>query len=100
MPAAIAFSENALVWNAVATLSHGVLRKFPPRASCGANAIACRNPSTLPHRSRARRDGVDLRGSFTSISSTSGGSGSRFAVFCVRLIARPKLVSTISAPCS
>ncbi len=33
IPTATDFSENALVLNAVATLSQGVWRKFPPRAS-------------------------------------------------------------------
>src|SRR5262245_6294146 len=101
IPVAIAFSEYALVWIAVATLSHGVLRKFPPNASCGANAIACRNPSSRPHRDpiSAATESI-CEGSFASISSTSTGLGSRRADFSVSPIARPNDVRTISAPCS
>ncbi len=63
MPAAKAFNENALVLNAVATLSHSVCMKLPPRASCGANAIACRNPSNRPHRlAKLLAHGRDLVG--------------------------------------
>ena len=101
IPVANAFNENALVLIAVATLSHSVLRKFPPNASCGANAIACRNPSSRPHRPRSSSQTAAIwSGSLMSISSTSGVVGSRLAVFSVRLTVRPKLVSTISAPCS
>jgi hypothetical protein len=50
IPVASSFNENALVRTAVATLSHPVLRKLPPSASCGANAMACRKPSSDPHR--------------------------------------------------
>ena len=55
-------------------------RKFPPSASCGANAIACRNPSSRPHRDpiSAETDSM-CAGSFASISSTSTGFGSRRA---------------------
>ena len=49
-PWASALSEKALVRNAVCALSHGVFTKLPPSASWGANAMACRNPSTPPHR--------------------------------------------------
>src|SRR5215211_6053790 len=101
IPAAIAFSEKALVWIAVATLSHGVCRKLPPSASCGANAIACRNPSSRPQRDPISADTDPICiGSFASISRTSTGSGSRRADFSVSPIARPKDVRTISAPCS
>ena len=101
MPVAIAFSEYALVWIAVATLSHGVCRKLPPSASCGANAIACRNPSSLPHRVvSSSRTAAICSSSFASISRTSGGSGRRRATFCVMLTVRPKFVSTICPPCS
>ena len=44
--AASAFSENALVSNAVIALLAGVSRKPPPSASAGANAIACSTPSS------------------------------------------------------
>ena len=40
-------SENADTCTAVATDSQGVLRKFPPRASCGANAIEWSTPSMV-----------------------------------------------------
>src|SRR2546423_12840730 len=43
-PAASSLNENALTCNAVATLSHGVFRKFPPNASAGANATECTIP--------------------------------------------------------
>jgi hypothetical protein len=100
-PVAIAFREYALVWIAVATLSHGVWRKFPPSASCGANAIACRNPSTRPQRRPSSSATAWIcDGSFASISRTSTGLGRRLADFSVRLIARPNDVRTISAPCS
>src|SRR5437868_3550496 len=49
-PADSAFNENALVWNAVRALSHGVSRNAPPSASSGANAMAWRNPSRRPQR--------------------------------------------------
>ena len=101
MPVAIALSEKALVWIAVPTLSHGVCRKLPPSASCGANAIACRNPSSRPHRDPISAETASMwAGSFASISSTSTGSGSRRADFSVSPIARPNDVRTISAPCS
>src|SRR5262245_13176342 len=99
IPVAIAFSEYALVWIAVATLSHGVLRKFPPNASCGAHAIACRNPSSRPHRDPISAATASIcAGSFASISSTSTGFGSRRADFSVSPIARPNDVRTTSAP--
>ena len=90
-------ARYALVWIAVATLSHGVCRKLPPSASCGANAIACRNPSSRPHRvASSSRTAAICSWSFASISRTSGGSGRRRATFCVMLTVRPKFVRTIS----
>src|SRR5437879_1863881 len=50
-PAASSLNENALTCSAVATLSHGVLRKFPPSASAGANATECTIPSSESQRS-------------------------------------------------
>src|SRR5512132_820825 len=101
IPDAIALSEKALVRIAVATLSHVVWRKFPPSASCGANAIACRNPSSRPHRDPISAEPDSMcAGSFPSISRTSTGSGSLRADFSVSPIARPNELRTISAPCS
>ena len=95
-PTAMAFSEYALVRSAVAALSHGVSRKFPPSASCGAKAMAWRNPSRLPHRcSRSLATTAICSSSFASISSTGGGSGRRLADFSVKPMALPKLVSAI-----
>ena len=75
--------------------------KRPPSASSGANAIACRTPSTRPQRSRSSAASASsCSGSLTSSSSTSGGSGSRAAERSVMRLARPKPVSTISAPAS
>ena len=100
-PTARVLYENADVRNAVAAESAGVSRKLPPSASSGAYAIACRAPSTAPHRSvRSATSASMWSGSLMSSSSTGGGSGSRFAERSVSRIARPKPVSTISAPCS
>ena len=91
IPTANCFSENALVCTAVATLSHSVLRKLPPSASVGANAIACRNPSIRPHReASSSRTASICSGMFTSISRTSG-SGRRLATFSVRLTRPPEV---------
>ena len=99
--AASALNEYALVWNAVTALSGGVVMKRPPSASSGANAIACRTPSTRPQRSRSSAASASSSsGSLTSSSSTSGGSGSRAAERSVMRLARPKPVRTISAPAS
>src|SRR6266849_943214 len=49
-PAASSLNENAHTCSVVATLSHGVLRKFPPSASCGANATECTSPSNRSQR--------------------------------------------------
>ena len=38
--AAIALSEKALVWKAIAALSAGAVMNLPPSASSGAKAIA------------------------------------------------------------
>ena len=54
-PAASAFSENALVRNAVSALSGGVSRKLPPSASSGANAIACSDAVDARPSARAGR---------------------------------------------
>src|SRR5690606_1044616 len=43
---ASAFSEYVETWSAVATSCQEVLRKLPPSASCGANAIECTTPSS------------------------------------------------------
>ena len=79
--------------------SGGADMKLPPRASPGANAIACRAPSSPPQRSRssAASDSKSA-GLFTSSSSTSGGSGSRAAARSVMRRVRPKPVSTTCAP--
>ena len=94
-----AFSENADVWNAIVALSTGVLRKLPPSASPGAKAIACRMPSTRPQRSRRSSATAWMSsGLLTSSSSTSGTGSSLVADRSVIRFARPKPVSTISAP--
>src|SRR4051812_13923777 len=96
-----ALSEYALVWNACAALSTGVSRNLPPSASSGANAIACSTPSTRPQRSRrsAATDSMS-EAEFTSSSRTSAGCGSWLAARSVSRLARPKPVSTTSAPAS
>ena len=69
--------------------------KLPPSASPGANAIACRAPSTPPQRCLSSPTSVSKSsGLFTSSSSTSGGSGSRAAARSVIRRVRPKPVST------
>src|SRR6266702_1049181 len=95
---ASAFSEYADTCTAVATSSHGVSRKLPPRADCGANAIPCTTPSRPPVCSDTR-SASDARwpASVTSSSRTGGGSGSRLAIRCTRLT-RPNPVSTTVAP--
>ncbi len=69
--------ERAHLQGRADALPRACCRKLPPSASCGANAIACRKPSTRPHRrSRApRRAPRSCSGSLASISSTSGGCG-------------------------
>jgi len=59
--------------------------KAPPSASWGANAIACRTPSSAPQRScRSAATAAMWSGSLTSSSSTSGaGSPRRLAIRCV-----------------
>ena len=71
----------------------------PPSASAGANAIACRIPSSAFQRaSMSVATAAMWSGSLTSSSSTSGGCGSRLAIRVVIRIPRPKPVSTICAP--
>src|SRR5918996_4459122 len=70
--------------------------KFPPRASPGANAIACSTPSR-PSPSEVAK-AARSSGLFTSSSSTSGGDGSRFAARSVIRRVRPNPVRTTSAP--
>ncbi len=96
---ASAFSEYALVWNAIPALSGGVVMKRPPSASSGAKAIACSAPSMPPQRCwRSAVSRSKCSGSFTSSSSTSGVRGSPFAERSVIRIGRPKLVRITSAP--
>ena len=98
---ASALNENALVWNAALALSAGVVMNRPPKASSGANAIACSAPSTPPQRSRS--DEVNASRSatlLTSSSSTSTSEDSRVAARSVIRRARPKLVRTTDAPSS
>ncbi len=94
------FSENAETFIAVATDSHGVFRKLPPRASCGAKPIEWTMPSRVGRCSRtwsampARSSSLE-----TSSDSTLTGFGSFLAIRSVRL-GRGKAVRMISAPCS
>jgi hypothetical protein len=93
------FKEKALVSKAALALSAGAVMNAPPRASWGANAMAWSTPSTSPHCSRS--DSVRASRSsplLTSSSSTSTGSGSRWAARSVIRRARPKLVSSTVAP--
>ena len=81
---------------ALAAASAGSCRRA---RRAGAKAIACRTPSSRPQRcvssaATAARSASEL----TSSSSTSTGSGSRAAARSVSRRARPKLVSTTSAP--
>ena len=82
-------------------LSAGVSRKLPPSASSGANAIACSTPSTRPQRSR--------RSAATAARSVGvvdvelehvGRLRQRWPPRSVMRLARPKPVSTTSAPAS
>src|SRR5215813_795248 len=95
---ASAFNEYADTCSATATSSHGAVRKPPPRHDSGAKPIACTNPSSRPptRSASASRSSVLV----TSRSTTSGSDGRRLVARWVRLIARPKDVSTTSAPCS
>src|SRR6202035_2908265 len=73
--------------------------KLPPSASPGANAIAWTNPSSRPHRClMLSASASTCAWLLTSISRMSGVGCIRRALFSVRLMARPKLVSTMSAP--
>ncbi len=95
-----AFSEYAETCIAVATDSHGVFRKLPPSASCGAKPIECTTPSSEPSSARtwsARPARCSVL--VTSSSSTFTGFGSFLAMRSVRL-GRGKAVRMISAPCS
>ena len=88
---ASAFSENALVWNAVIALAAGVSRKPPPSASAGANAIACSTPSSAPQREpSSAATPASCSGSLTSSSSTSGGVGRCAAARCGQAHAAPE----------
>ncbi len=95
-----AFSEYADTCTAVDTSAQLVFRKLPPRASWGANAMACSTPSSPSTCSPTRSASVARCSSLaTSSSMTGGGSGSRLAIRSTRLI-RPKPVSTTVAPSS
>ena len=96
---ASALNEYALVRKATSADSGGALMNLPPRASPGANAIACSAPSRPPQRdSSSVERAAKSSALFTSSSSTSGGSGRRAAARSVMRRVRPKPVSTISAP--
>ena len=60
-------------------LSAGVLRKLPPSASPGANAIACRMPSTRPQRSRRSSATASMSSGLLTSSSSTSGAGSSLA---------------------
>jgi hypothetical protein len=91
--------EKALTWIAVATLSHGVVRNFPPSASGGAYATEWTRPSTLSQRLPVSSTAAAMsEGLLTSISRMSGTGFSFLAVICVIVIIRPKLVRRSSAP--
>ncbi len=100
-PTASVLKENAEVVKAVAALSAGVSRNAPPRASAGANAMACSAPSTTPHleSSSAARASMCVE-SLMSSSRTSGVLGRRRATRSVSRIPRSKPVRTMSAPSS
>src|SRR5580692_2685339 len=70
-----------------------------PRQSGGAKPMAWSNPSSRSQRAaNCSPAAANCSGDVTSISSTSGGSGSLRAVRCVSERARPAPDSTISAP--
>ncbi len=94
------FSEYAETCMAVATDSHGVFRKLPPRASCGAKPIEWTMPSRVGRCSRTwSAMPASCSGLETSSSNTLTGFGSFLAMRSVRL-GRGKAVRMISAPCS
>jgi len=85
----------------MATLSQGVFRKLPPRASSGMKPIEWSAPSSRPQRFVTSAATAAICSSLlTSMSSTSGTGSSFFATRCVILTARPTLVSSTSAPAS
>ena len=71
-----------------------VLRRERDRVQEPVEPSPARDPSSA-------RDGVDLRGFVrVHLQHVGRGRAAACAIFSVRLIARPKMVSTISAPCS
>ena len=96
---ASALNEKALVRKASAADSGGVSRKSPPSASRGREGDRVeRAVDRAPARLELAGSAAKSLGVFTSSSSTSGGSGSCAAARSVSRRARPKLVSTTSAP--
>ena len=95
------FREYAETSTAVETSSQAVSMKFPPRALCGANAMAWTMPSREPSFSLTRPGRFARCSAFVASSSmTSAGFGRRSAIFVVMGSILPNELSSTSAPCS